>query len=94
MLTYLKVIWHHDFPDEPVLMYHEVGDDGYEQRKVELFRDGRHDYADGTSATGRTDLGEVPVGSVAEIAAQAEFTPFVISADEFEAVWRRARGLT
>jgi hypothetical protein len=92
MARYLKVIWHHDFVDEPVLLYSEVGTDGYESRKVELYRDGRGDYADGSSSTGDTELGEIPIPSVEEMAAQAEFTPFVIDSEEFEAVWRRALG--
>ncbi|HEY1216196.1 MAG TPA: hypothetical protein VGE93_21415, partial [Bryobacteraceae bacterium] len=41
MVRYLKVAWHHDFAEDPVEIFSEVGDDDYEVRKVELFHDGR-----------------------------------------------------
>jgi uncharacterized protein DUF6881 len=37
-------------------------------------------------------LGEKPIPSMAEIAAQDELSPSVIERAEFEAVWSRARG--
>ncbi|GAA1559015.1 hypothetical protein GCM10009678_47580 [Actinomadura kijaniata] len=86
----MKVEWLHSFDDEPVEVYSEVGDDGYETRKVELFPDGRLEYADGHRETGATGLSEVPVGTVAGIAAQEEFQPHVISRREFEEMWARA----
>ncbi|MFL6073300.1 MAG: DUF6881 domain-containing protein [Mycobacteriales bacterium] len=89
-MWYLKVHWHHDFADEPVVLYSEVGDDGYEVRKVDVFRDGRLGYADKSRSTGDTVLGEKPILGVDEIAAQDEFSPSVIEAHEFEHVWRRA----
>ena len=46
MRRYLKVTWHHDFPDEPSVLYSEI-DAGYEIRKVDVYRDGTHDFADG-----------------------------------------------
>lgn len=90
MSTYQKVIWQHDFVDEPVLLYSEMGDDGYETRKVDLYRDGRLDFAGEAASTGSTALGEVPTPSLTEIAADSQFLPFVIDIDEFEAVWRSA----
>jgi hypothetical protein len=36
-------------------------------------------------------LSEVPVDSIEEIAAQAEFEPVVISSAQFEEIWRRAQ---
>jgi hypothetical protein len=91
MPRYQKVIWHHDFPDEPVLLYSETDDDGYETRKVDVYRDGRQHYADEASSVGTTILAEVPLPPLEEIGADPEFTPLAIDADEFEAVWRRAR---
>ncbi|MFJ8815865.1 DUF6881 domain-containing protein [Amycolatopsis thermoflava] len=90
MPSYKKVIWHHDYPDQPVLLYSETGDDGYETRKVDLYRDGRQDYADESTSIGTTFLGQEPEPALEEIAADAAFTLFVIDADEFEAVWRSA----
>ncbi|GHF13260.1 hypothetical protein GCM10017786_54080 [Amycolatopsis deserti] len=57
MPRYKKVIWHHDLPGEPVLLYSETGDDGYETRKMDLHRGGRQDYADESTSSGTTFLG-------------------------------------
>jgi hypothetical protein len=84
-----KVFWHHDFPDEPVVLYSEI-DAGLEVRKVEVYRDGRHDYADGSQSTETTLLGEGLTPSADEINADPEFTAEEISAEEFKRVWRRA----
>lgn len=90
MASYLKVDWLHDLADEPVVLYSEIAESGAETRKVEVYRDGRHDYADDSVATGSTMLSAVPFPSVDEIAAQAEFSVETISRDDFEAVWDRA----
>ena len=57
MSRYQEVRWHHDLPEEPVVLYSEI-DSGFEVRKVEVYRDGRHDYADRSHSTGTTMLGE------------------------------------
>ncbi|MFC4913732.1 DUF6881 domain-containing protein [Actinomadura gamaensis] len=90
MVWYLRVEWFHDFSEEPVDIYSEVGDDGYEVRKVEVFRDGRLQYAGDRHEAGGTSLSEAPVGTVAEIAAQDGFRPRVIDRQEFEETWARA----
>ena len=58
MSRYQKVLWHHDLPDEPVEIYSEI-DSGYEAREVEVYRDGRHDYADRSRSTGTTNTRRV-----------------------------------
>jgi hypothetical protein len=56
MPRYQSVLWHHDHPDEPMVLYSEI-DVGFEVRKVEVYRDGRHDYAGRSRSTGTTMLG-------------------------------------
>jgi Domain of unknown function (DUF6881) len=34
-MKYWKVEWHHDFTGELTVTYGEIGDDGYEVRKVQ-----------------------------------------------------------
>lgn len=89
-MRYLKVLWRHDLPDEPVELYSELDDAGYEIRKVEIYRDGRRDFADGESSLGTTTLGEGPLPSLEEIAEQEEFSPSLIESAQFENVWRQA----
>jgi hypothetical protein len=89
MPRYQKVLWRHDHPDEPVALYSEI-DSGLEVRKVEVYRDGRHDYADRSRSTGTTVLGEMVMPGVDEINEDPEFSAAAIAAEEFERVWQRA----
>lgn len=90
MARYQQVAWRHQLHDEPVVLYSEISDDGIETRKVEEYRDGRLDYAGEGRSTGTTFLSEKRMPTLEEIAQQSEFDPRVITAAEFEAIWRRA----
>ena len=90
MRRYQKVEWHHDRDDYPVLLYSEIGDGGEELRKVDVYSDGHLDFADSVRSTGSTLLSEKPMLALDRIAAQPEFTPHAITAEEFEKVWREA----
>src|SRR5262245_53946624 len=86
-MRYIKVKWIHSSPDEPVLLYSELDDDRWETRKVEVFSNGRIGFASAAESGGTTRLGEIPVPSLDEIAAEGEFEPLEISKAEFEKVW-------
>ena len=88
--SYVKVRWDHDFADDPVELFSELGEDRYEVRKVHVHRDGRADWADAGRETDTIGLGEVPFPPLAEISAQPEFHAEEITAAEFEAAWLRA----
>ncbi|MEV6348072.1 hypothetical protein [Actinoplanes sp. NPDC051851] len=90
-MWYLRVLWHHDQPGDPVEYFSEVGDDGWEVRRVQRYRDGRLEWADGTRETNSVGLSEAPI-DFDEIALQAEFGAFVISEAEFEQEWSKASG--
>ena len=90
-MEYLRVRWIHTVPDDPVILYSELDGERWELRKVEVYADGREDYADGKAQSGSTLLGTVPVPTLDEIAAQPEFEPALITAEEFETVWQSAR---
>jgi len=75
------------FDEDPVRLVSELGDDRYERRKLEFFRDGTVDVADSRGETSRTILGLVAVPTVAEINEEPEFEAVTISAAEFEALW-------
>ena len=76
-------------PDEPVLIFSEIGIDSYELRKIEIFRNGRRSYADEGEHSGDTMLSEGPLPSIGEIAADPQFEPFEITSEEFELEWAR-----
>ncbi len=90
-MRYIRVLWHHDCPDDPIELYSEIGDDGWEVRKVELYRDGRYGRASSEGSTASTGLSDERIPDIAEIGALEEFTPNEISADEFETVWQNAQ---
>lgn len=92
MFAYLKVTWHHDFTDQPVVMLSEVRD-GWEVRKVEKFRDGRAQYAGPGGTSGDTLLSENPLPASGEIARDPQFTVEPTDAGEFEAEWDAALGV-
>ncbi len=90
-MRYLYVKWLHKNPGDPVHLYSEIGDDGYELRKVEIYADGRKGFADGSEEAGGTVLGSMPVPSLAEIATQPEFQPKTIPQEEFQRIWLKRR---
>lgn len=90
MARYQRVTWHHDFADEPAELYSEIDDAGVETRKVEVYRDGRFGYADRVRSTGTSMLSETEMPTLAEIAAQPEFTARSIAQTEFEKMWHQA----
>ena len=89
MTRYLKVRWNHDLADEPIWLYHEVSE-GLETRKVEVYADGRMDFADAEASTGSTRLGDSLMPTIEELADDPEFTPADIDRAEFEDIWSAA----
>lgn len=90
-MKYVKVKWLHTSADYPVLLYSELTADRWELRKVELYADGRMGFADREEQSGSTELGIEPLPPLEQIAADPEFEPAIISAEEFESVWARAK---
>jgi hypothetical protein len=92
-MKYIKVKWLHSSPDTPVLLYSELDSNMWEVRKVEVYSDGKKDFANHDHRSGSTKLGIEPLPALEEIAADPEFEPMVISAEEFEGVWQQAKGV-
>jgi hypothetical protein len=90
-MYYIKVAWHHHHTDEPIALYSECDDSGWEIRKIEIFRDGRFGYADKAQSTEGTRLGIEALPPIAAIAQQPEFCPSAITKQEFEEVWAAAQ---
>jgi hypothetical protein len=88
-MRYLKVLWLQDHPGEPIELYSELDDGGWERRKVEVFRDGSIGFASASESGGTTTISERPLPSIEEIAADPQFRPSAISKAEFERVWER-----
>ena len=91
-MKYIRVKWIHDHLDDPIWLFSEIDDDRWEVRKVEIFKDGRTGYASPDESVGGTFLGEAPIPPLDEIAADPQFVPRDISADEFERAWANRHG--
>jgi hypothetical protein len=89
-MIYFKTTWRHDSDNDPVLIYCELNDARWELRKVEVYRDGRMGFANEKEEYLGTMLALRQDPPIEEIAAQPDFEPSVISADEFDAVWSKA----
>ena len=85
MSTYIYSKWR----NSPVEFYSELDGLRYEIRKVEVFQDGRLEYASKTGTTGETRLGIMPVPSIAEIMSQPEFDVKSITKQDFEEIWEK-----
>ena len=59
-MQYIKCLWKHNFPNEPILLYSEIDGDRYETRKVEYYADNSFGIASQTVEIGSTALGTVP----------------------------------
>jgi hypothetical protein len=86
-MRYLKVLWAHQSPDEPVELLSEIDSDGWEIRKIETFRDGATGYADADRARGSTALSLEPIPPIEEINNDEQFSAKWIDKNEFEATW-------
>jgi len=89
-MNYIRAKWMHSQLHEPVVLLSELDQDRWEIRKVEIYADGRLDYADHQRSSSHTRLSSEPIPSLAEIGADKQFEPSEISAAEFEAAWNRA----
>lgn len=89
-MTYLKVKWTHATSRRSELVYSELDHERWELRKVEIFPDGRIEYAGPGVEVGDAGLSTMPFPSLEKIAADPEFEPEVISKAEFEKIWAMA----
>ncbi len=90
--TRFQVIYcDHDLPDQPTVLYSEIGVDGFELRKIEEYQSGRQDLAGPGLQRGMTRLGDGPVPPIAEIVSDSQFRGHSITRAEFEAVWNAAK---
>jgi hypothetical protein len=86
-MRYQRVRWVHEFADEPVLLFAEIDDEGWEVRKVDQYADGTLHRAGGGEETERTVLGERPGPTLDVINQDPDFNAEAITAEEFETVW-------
>jgi hypothetical protein len=89
-MKYLAVRWVHSDPEYPVLRLGEYDGGGWEQRKIDVYRDGRVGFADAHEERD-AELALVPMPGLEEIAAETESAPVEITRAEFERFWEQRR---
>ncbi len=90
-MNYSMIHWLHDFPDEPVTLYHELDTERWEVRKVEKYRDGTLRWTDAEHEDDFIALGQMPHPSAEEIMEDPQFVVEDLTADEFEHIWAEAK---
>lgn len=90
-MRYLHIKWTHKDPGAPAQIYSEIDADGYENRKVEIFADGRKGFADASESANGTVLSDMKVPSLKEFAAMPEYQAKAIEAEEFQKIWLKRR---
>lgn len=88
---YILVEWLHTAPNEPVRLYYELDSTRRELRKVEEYRNGTLHSADAAHGQGNTFLAWEPHPPVAEIEQDPQFRISKVTAQEFDAIYSRAR---
>jgi hypothetical protein len=90
-MRYSKLIWNHEFADEPAQVFSEHDDGGWERRKVEVFPDGSVGFASSTESFGGTKLSLIQCPPDEEVNLDPEFKVVDVAKDEFEGLWNEAR---
>ena len=87
-MRHIAIQWRHEFPDEPIRIVSEIGDDGLEIRKLEFFADGRVGISSSLVSTNGTRLSHSSVPSLEDIVSDPQFVGGAIEANEFEVLWQ------
>ncbi|GAB4019863.1 DUF6881 domain-containing protein [Spirosoma koreense] len=93
-MRYIQVDWIHNYPDDPTQLYSEVGEDGYEIRRIDIYRDGRIERVSEDTQDEYNFLNPQVYPSLEELNSKDEWDEVKaqeIIKDDFETIW--ANGL-
>lgn len=88
-MQYIKIIWSHNVPEDPILYYLEIDDEREEVRKIEIFSDGSASYASLETEVGTEILRVEKVPSIKDLNNRPDFRAFSIDPSEFEQLWAK-----
>ncbi|MFE3442186.1 DUF6881 domain-containing protein [Nocardia sp. NPDC059180] len=89
---YIRIDRSDDSTTGPVTIFSEIDEDGYENRRVEVFRDGSSDFAGGLMEGETTILNDEPIPTVSEISQRPGVTAIEITLEDFQRAWIAADG--
>jgi hypothetical protein len=92
-MQYSRLQWNHSSPTEPIEILSEYDDDGWERRKVEVFRNGAIGFASSTESVGGSELSLIQRPRDEEVVAEPEFRVLAVTKEEFERAWAQAHKL-
>jgi hypothetical protein len=92
-MEYSRLIWQHESPDEPIEILSEYDSQGWERRKVEIFRDGSMRCASDAESVGGARLSLIQRPPDEEVNAEPEFRILELGEGEFELAWKQAHEL-
>jgi len=88
-MRYIDVNWTHETDEYPYRLVSEIGENQFEVRKLEFFRNGKIGFASSVRNTENTMLGIVEAPPLEEINSDNEFQGKNISKQEFELIWQK-----
>lgn len=86
-MRYFQVDWLHENNEYPISIFAEIDDEGWEIRKIEVFRDGHKGFAENFENEGETMLGEKPWPEIEVIVSDDQFKARELTSAEFESEW-------
>ena len=90
IMKYIKIHWIHNFKEEPEFIYSKIDKEGYEVKKVEIFKNGHYIIYSENNNSDRLAEGIYP--SLEELTFEEEsesMQAIEISEKEFNEVWSR-----
>jgi hypothetical protein len=93
-MQYSRLLGQHDSPDEPIEILSEYDYDGWECRKVEIYRDGSMRSASSTESNGGAQLSLIPRPADEQVNSEPEFRVAELTEHEFELAWQQAHVVT
>ena len=90
-MRYSRLQWTHSSMTEPVEILSEHDEQGWERRKIEVFRDGSMGFASSSESVRGSKLSVIPCPPDEEVLDEPEFRIFEMAKAEFERAWDKAR---
>ena len=92
-MQYSRLQWTHSSPGEPIEIFSEYDENGWERRKIEMFKDGSVSFASITESIGDSKLSLIPRPPDEEVVDEPEFRVFEMTKEQFERAWDHAHKL-
>ena len=99
-MKFIKIIWEHDYEDEPITILIEIDDNRMENKRIEIYKDGNSKFASKPDHLDLNRLSESPFPPVEKFNAlndkvedswKEEVRASEISCHEFYAHWKPNR---